>query len=127
MDSSGIHPILTAAGVAGKRSPAIPAGGATPDARSAAGKALPASGQNLPPAPAPSRDQVQQAVQQIQTYLNESRRELEFQIDDGSGRTIVRVINPETHELIRQIPSEEVLTLSRAISANGGRLISDLA
>jgi len=37
-----------------------------------------------------------------------------------------RVVNPETKELIRQIPSAEVLVLARVIGQEGGRFIHDL-
>gem|GEM_PF-2193466 len=37
-----------------------------------------------------------------------------------------RVVNPETKELIRQIPSAEVLVLARAIGNLAGRIISHL-
>ncbi|MDH5275176.1 MAG: flagellar protein FlaG [Gammaproteobacteria bacterium] len=89
---------------------------------------LPKSGEKLPerPAPEPTPERIRQAVQQIQSYLNDSQRQLQFQVDADSGRTIVRVVNPETKELIRQIPGEEVLKLARAIGANGGQIISDL-
>jgi flagellar protein FlaG len=92
------------------------------------GKALPKSGEKLPEKaePAPTPQQIAQAVQQIQSYLNDSQRQLQFQVDADSGRTIVRVVNPETQEVIRQIPGEEMLKLARAIGANGGRIISDL-
>lgn len=94
----------------------------------ATGKALPKGGEKLPEdaAPAPTPDRVEQAVQQIQSYLSDSQRQLQFQVDSASGRTIVRVINPETNEVIRQIPGEEMLKLARAIGSNGGRIISDL-
>ena len=97
--------------------------------KEAGGKVLPKNGQNVPPepAPAPTRQQVEQAVQQIQSYLNDSQRQLQFQVDSGSGRTIVRVVNTETQELIRQVPSEEMLTLARAIQTSGGNVISQLA
>jgi flagellar protein FlaG len=86
---------------------------------------LPAGGESLPKTAAPPPpERVAQAVQQIQSYLNDSQRQLQFQIDQGSGRTIVRVVNPETGELIRQIPSEEAVKLAAAIK--GGRIISDL-
>ena len=94
----------------------------------ATGKALPKSGEKLPEnaAPAPTPARVEQAVQQIQSYLSDSQRQLQFQVDSASGRTIVRVINPETNEVIRQIPGEEMLKLARAMGNNGGRIISDL-
>ena len=89
---------------------------------------LPRGGEKLPDkaAPAPTPQQIAQAVQQIQSYLNDSQRQLQFQVDADSGRTIVRVVNPETQEVIRQIPGEEMLKLARAIGTNGGRIISDL-
>jgi len=107
-------------------SPAAPSAG-RPDTQGT-GKALPVSGGKLPErdAPAPDPERVEQAVQQIQSYLNDSQRQLQFQVDSASGRTIVRVVNPETKELIRQIPGEEMLKLARSIGANGGQIISDL-
>lgn len=95
----------------------------------ASGKTLPEGGNKVPDkaAPEPTPDRVEQAVQQIQSYLNDNQRQLQFQVDSSSGRTVVRVVNPETAELIRQIPSEEVLVLARAIGNQGGRIISDMA
>ncbi|MEO8444038.1 MAG: flagellar protein FlaG [Gammaproteobacteria bacterium] len=94
----------------------------------ATGKVLPDDGKKLPAAaaPEPTEARLEQAVQQIQSYLNDTQRQLQFQVDKGSGRTVVRVINPDTKELIRQIPSEEVLTLARSIGAQGGQVISQL-
>jgi flagellar protein FlaG len=102
--------------------------GANRPDKPAGGRILPANGQKAPPEPAaaPTPQQVEQAVQQLQSYLNDSQRQLQFQVDSASGRTIVRVVNPETNELIRQIPSEEMLTLARAIQTSGGNVISQL-
>jgi len=93
------------------------------------GNVLPAGGQSAPaarPAPPPPA-RVEQAIQQIQSYLADTQRELQMQVDRSTGRTIVRVVNPETQELIRQIPSEEVLKLAAAIGSGGGQVISELA
>ena len=108
---------------------AAPAPGASRPRKESGGKVLPDTGQNLPAVatPAATPERVAQAVQQIQTYLNDTQRQLQFEVDQGTGRTIVRVVNPETHELIRQIPSEEVLQLARAIGSQGGQVISKLA
>lgn len=38
------------------------------------------------------------------------RRELRFRLDDSSGDSIITVIDSETKEVVRQIPSEEVAT-----------------
>lgn len=99
----------------------------------AAGNALPASGNaggnELPPvaAPSPPPERVEQAIAQIQDYLSDARRQLHFEVDPANGRTIVRVINPETGEVVRQIPGDEVLQLAAAIGTHGGQVFSDLA
>jgi len=89
------------------------------------GKAAPTEGKELPPAP--DLKSVETAVKQINTFLNDSQRALNFQIHEASGRTIVRVINPETDEVIRQIPSEEVLNLAAAIKSQGLQLFNEPA
>jgi uncharacterized FlaG/YvyC family protein len=41
---------------------------------------------------------------------------LDIRVDDRSGDTVIQVQDSSTDELIRQIPSEEVLAISAAIS-----------
>lgn len=52
--------------------------------------------------------------EQNQVTQNIQRR-LSFQIDDELGKTVVKVFDRETEELIRQFPPEELLTLSRRL------------
>ena len=96
-----------------------------PEAASKDGKPAPTDGKALPPAP--ELQSVERAVKQINTYLRNSQRTLNFQIHEASGRTIVRVVNPETGEVIRQIPSEEVLNLAAALQSQGLQLFNELA
>jgi flagellar protein FlaG len=95
---------------------------------------LPGSGQTAPAASqsaAPSvleqdvqkmRDDVEQAVEHLSSYVQNIRRDLQFTVDEDSGRTVVKVVDSETGDLIRQIPSAEILAISKAISENMGRL-----
>ena len=96
-----------------------------PGTKQQAGNIQPADGKDLPPAP--DLKSVESAVKQINSYLTDSQRALNFQVHEASGRTIVRVVNPETDEVIRQIPSEEVLNLAAAIQSQGLQLINELA
>ena len=52
------------------------------------------------------------------------QRALEFSIDEGSGRTVIKVIDKETEAVIRQIPSEEVLELSARLRRGDGLLVN---
>ena len=60
-------------------------------------------------------EKAQEVVEQLNNHAQAVNRDLHFSIDDDSGRTVIRVINSETAELVRQIPSEEVLKLSQTI------------
>lgn len=75
------------------------------------------SGKELPPVETQkqevSSEQLQKVVEQLNDHVQMIKRDLHFSVDDASGRTVIRVTNSETDELVRQIPSEEVLQISR--------------
>ncbi len=60
-----------------------------------------------------------QVTDEVVNELNESmlgvRRELTFSIDKESGRAVVQVWDSETGDMIRQLPSDEVLAVSKHI------------
>ena len=45
----------------------------------------------------------------------ETQTELRLQVDAGSGRTIFQVVQPSTGEVVLQVPSEEVIGMSRRV------------
>jgi flagellar protein FlaG len=63
----------------------------------------------------PSPQQVRQAVASISQALRQSNSNLEFSIDPGTHRVVVKVLDRETGDLIRQIPSREVLAIAESI------------
>ena len=67
---------------------------------------------------------VNQAVSDLNDFVQNIQRSVHFSVDEDSGQTVVRVIDRETDELIRQIPSEEILNIARSleeqIAANKG-------
>lgn len=67
-------------------------------------------------------EQLGEAVENINQFVNSQGRTLNFSVDEESGKPVVKVIDFETKEVIRQIPSEEVLTMAKAIK----RLQEDL-
>lgn len=74
-------------------------------------------------APAPSMDQVKQAVEDINKSMKSLSQGLEFSIDADSKQTVVKVIDPETKEMIRQMPSQEALEIAKALDQVLGKLI----
>ena len=76
---------------------------------------------------AESAESVRQAVEQVNDVLRRSAVGVEFSLDQGSGRVIARVVDSETKEILRQIPSEQMLAISRAIDDLRGLLIQQEA
>ena len=62
------------------------------------------------------------AVQQIDSYVRNLGRSLAISVDEASGSYVVQVQNMETKEVVRQIPSEEVLKISQAIEERNSAL-----
>ena len=67
--------------------------------------------------------QVEQMVQEVRQVVAPVAQNLQFSIDKGSGRTIVKVVDAQTDEVLRQIPSEELLSISRALDKLQGLLV----
>jgi len=63
-----------------------------------------------------TKETVDRVVHQLETQSQSLRRDLQFNVDDSTGRVIVTVRDSQTNEVIRQIPSEEILALSRHLA-----------
>ncbi|CAI8825011.1 flagellar protein FlaG [Pseudomonas sp. YuFO20] len=73
----------------------------------------------------PKRDELEKAVTDIQEFVQAARRNLDFSIDDSTGRVVVKVIATETGLVIRQIPSEAALKLAQSLSDASSLLFDD--
>lgn len=69
-----------------------------------------------------SREALQEAMVGLSALVQSQRRSLQFSVDATSGRTVIRVLDAETQEMIRQIPAEEVVHLSRWLKGSSGAL-----
>jgi flagellar protein FlaG len=76
-------------------------------------------------APAPSAKEVEEAVAKLNKSVQDRAQSLEFTIDDDSHRTIVKVIDQSTKEVLRQIPTPEALQIAKSIDARNGGLLVD--
>ncbi len=65
---------------------------------------------------AEERKPVEAAASSIQEFVQSIRRNLNFDVDDSSGRVVVQVTDSESGEVIRQIPSEDALKLAESLS-----------
>ena len=68
-------------------------------------------------------DQLEKVAQQLQDFMGDMNRSLEFLVDKDSGRDVIKVLDKGTGELLKQYPSEEVLTMISKLSDVTGNLI----
>jgi flagellar protein FlaG len=72
----------------------------------------------------PSLDSV---VSDLNSMVRELHRELRFSIDQDSGDTVVKVVDRQTEEVVRQIPSEELMRLRKRLEEAAGVIFQDSA
>jgi len=75
----------------------------------------------------PTRDVVAKAAKEIQSFVQSMGRNLSFSIDQTTGYHVVRVMNPETNEVIRQLPSEELLRIAQNMAQLNSALVNQRA
>lgn len=76
-------------------------------------------------APPPSQKEVEEAVAKLNKSVQDRAQSLEFSIDGDSHRTIVKVIDQSTKEVLRQIPTPEALQIAKSIDARTDGLLVD--
>jgi flagellar protein FlaG len=70
---------------------------------------------------------LKEKVAELNNYVQHLNRKLQFSVDDTSGDTIVKVIDSDTDELIRQIPEEKLLEVKNALEEYRGILFETKA
>ncbi|MED5616854.1 flagellar protein FlaG [Janthinobacterium sp. P210005] len=75
----------------------------------------------------PSREQLDKAVSELNQSSQMKTQGLEFSVDEDSQRTVVKVIDQETKEVLRQIPTREALELAKTFDSAKGSLIRQSA
>lgn len=74
-----------------------------------------------------SDEQIKQAVQNIQSTVDNLAHNLRFSIDEDTGKTIIKVVDTHTDEIIRQFPTEQAIEIARTLDKVQGLLFNDKA
>ncbi len=67
---------------------------------------------------------IEKTVEELNLHVQSLKRDLYFSIDADSGDTIIRVVDTETKEIIRTIPSEDISDIGQRFSQSVGLLLS---
>jgi flagellar protein FlaG len=55
------------------------------------------------------------AVEQINSHLEQASTQLRIQVDAESGKTVYKVMDPVTGQVVLQMPSEQILAMAHAL------------
>ena len=72
----------------------------------------------------PSNDQLKQSVDDINKALSSSSISVQFQVDPDYKDLIVKIVDQDSGKLIRQMPTEDVVRISKAMDNLKGLLFS---
>lgn len=76
---------------------------------------------------AEAEEAIENVVSDLNQLVRSLHRELQFSIDEDSGETVVKVVDRETDEVLRQIPNKEVLELRKRLEETAGTIFHDSA
>lgn len=75
----------------------------------------------------PDLKQLNKAVGDINKAMQSMSRGIEFSVDTDSDRTVVKIVDQQTREVIRQMPSAEALEIGKALEKMQGLLMHQTA
>lgn len=76
----------------------------------------------------PTPEELQKLVSDMQRKVNAVASDLQFSVDDESGKSIVKVMERSSKDVIWQFPSEEALHVTRELDRfQQGLLVNHLA
>lgn len=70
--------------------------------------------------PVKLRDNMRQAIEELNRQMKDSGRSLRFSMDDTLNMPVVTVKNANTGEVVRQIPSETMIHVAHTLEALKG-------
>ncbi len=76
-------------------------------------------------APMATSPHLEMALGNVTAHVQSIHRSLVFNIDHISGQTVVRVVDSNTHQVIRQMPSEEMMALAENQPSSTGTLLDE--
>lgn len=75
----------------------------------------------------PSKEERREAVQKLNEVIKQKNDSLQFSIDEDTDIRLVKLIDLNTKETVRQYPSEEIVNIARAIDKLQGMLVKEKA
>lgn len=69
------------------------------------------------------REEISKAIEDVQIMMELRNREVDFVRDEQAGTDVIKVVDTKSGDVIRQMPSEELLTFMRNLTKMLGALV----
>lgn len=109
------------------QSPYVPQHQAETDAKPVRGGGGKGDAELKTSTPAPTKEKLEQAASRVKEVLRGTTSRLEIEIDSDSNKAVIRILNGESGEIIRQIPAQELLDLAKHLDEPKGLLVRERA
>lgn len=70
-----------------------------------------------------SPEQLDKMVDDLNSFIQDVRRELRFSVDRDSGQTIIKVIDSKSQQVVRQIPPDDIVGMAEQLDGHSGLLM----
>jgi flagellar protein FlaG len=74
-----------------------------------------------------SQKELNSAIKTANKFMQALSQNLQFSIDKDTDKVVVKLVDISTKEVVKQIPSEEMLAIARALDKLQGLLVKDKA
>lgn len=119
---ASLPPPATAAGTVATGEPKAPRGSTTSNI-DAVQPPMPTSASVTQP----DRAKLEAATRSVREFVEPINNNLEFSVDHDTGQLVVKITDRATKEVIRQVPSQEMLALAKALDSIKGLFVKQTA
>ncbi len=74
---------------------------------------------SVQPTSPPSGAELEEALTTVNQHQQVVQQSLQFEVDADLGRTVVKLVDSKTGEVVRQIPSEELVAIAKKLKGSG--------
>ncbi|MCM8612557.1 flagellar protein FlaG [Accumulibacter sp.] len=76
---------------------------------------------------ATTREQLETATASVRSFVQPINRDIEFSVNDDTGQLVVKIIDRSTKEVIRQMPSAEMIAIAKTLDSIKGLFVKQSA
>jgi flagellar protein FlaG len=74
-----------------------------------------------------ARERLEAATESVRSFVQPINSDIEFSVNDDTGQLVVKIIDRNTKEVIRQMPSDEMIAIARTLDSIKGLFVKQSA